>query len=79
LAHPIQGSLKGSGLLADAGIGMMVNIGNWQSLIPRKQRPALTATKPLQLRLDFPLFVNAVQAGEDYLAFRWVLGIARTF
>jgi hypothetical protein len=65
-------------LLADAGLGMVLSIKNWNRLTPRK-KPWLMAASPLNIRLDLPFFVNAVPEGDDNLKFRWVLGINRAF
>ena len=75
---PLQGKTVYSGLLADAGLGTMFSIKNWQMFSPRK-RAWFKAASPLQIRFDMPVFVNAVAKGDDYLKFRWVLGINRAF
>ncbi|MBS3915856.1 MAG: M1 family metallopeptidase [Bacteroidetes bacterium] len=79
ITYPSGSRLLQSGLLADAGLGFILNISHWQNLIPKKQRPVLTGEKPLIIRADFPLFVNAVQSGESNLAFRWLLAIGAAF
>lgn len=57
-------------LRADAGIGTALTIKNWGPL----------NLQPLTIRFDMPLFLNAIPANEsDYFAFRWVLGISRSF
>jgi aminopeptidase N len=73
-----RGKMTYSGLLADAGLGMVLSIKNWNRLTPRK-KPWLMAASPLNIRLDLPFFVNAVPEGDDNLKFRWVLGINRAF
>jgi len=42
-------------------------------------RPSMTAVAPLNIRFDIPFFVSAVQKGEDYFQFRWMIGINRAF
>ena len=39
----------------------------------------MTALAPLNIRFDMPFFVSAVQPGDEYLQFRWMLGINRAF
>jgi aminopeptidase N len=78
IGMPFRGESVYSGLLADAGVGTLWTIKNWQKLSPRK-KPWFRAAAPLQIRADFPVFVNAVSNGDDYLKFRWVLGINKLF
>jgi aminopeptidase N len=55
----------------DAGPGFAVTIKRWGPL---------DKAKPLTLRADFPLLINRLPFGEsDYLQFRYVVGIGRTF
>lgn len=57
-----------SGLRADAGLGTLwtLNFGK------------LSKTEPLQLRVDFPLFMNRIPDSEStYLGFRWMIGIQK--
>ncbi len=56
---------------ADAGIGTTFKI---------KKFGRLETVKPLVIRADFPLFLNRTPyVSPDYIQFRWVLGINRTF
>ncbi len=73
-----KGSVN-SGVLADAGAGFVLSIRNWNLLAPKKMRPSMTALAPLNIRFDMPFFVSAVQPGDEYLQFRWMLGINRAF
>ncbi len=58
-------------LRLDAGLGAAFTI---------KKFWVLEKVKPLTIRADFPLFVNRIPAGQtDYLAFRWLIGIERSF
>ena len=58
-------------LRADAGIGATVS---WKYWGPLEQ------VKPLTIRIDLPLWLNRPPyAEEDYLKFRWVLGVERAF
>lgn len=72
-------SLYNSGILADAGAGIVLNVGSWYKLVPAKQRPAMRAVKPFSIRADFPLFVSAVPEGDENFKFRWTLSINRAF
>lgn len=78
MAFPFSGSTVHSGLLANAGVGTMFTLKNWSGLTPKKHR-WLQASGPLSLRFDMPLWLNAVQNGDENLKFRWVLGINRAF
>ena len=56
---------------ADAGAGVAVTIKKFWKLVD---------IKPLTLRFDAPLFLSNIPAGEtDHLAFRYVVGINRSF
>lgn len=56
---------------ADAGLGAALTI--------RKFGP-LSGIKPLTLRFDMPLVLSALPAGEtDHVAFRYVVGVGRSF
>jgi len=40
----------------------------------------LAMVKPITIRLDIPLFLNKPPAtNDDFLQFRWILGINRAF
>jgi aminopeptidase N len=55
----------------DAGIGTALSI---------KKFGPLTNIKPLVIRFDMPLFLNRLPYLQDnYFAFRWLLGISRSF
>jgi hypothetical protein len=58
-----------SGLRVDAGLGttLAINFGKYNKL------------QPLVLRFDVPLFLNRVETGANYVAFRYVVGINRAF
>ncbi|NUM31573.1 MAG: M1 family peptidase [Bacteroidetes bacterium] len=60
---------KYSGFRADAGIGTTLNIdfGKFDNI------------KPLTLRFDFPLFLNRVEPGGQFLKLRFLFGINRAF
>ncbi|GAB4429520.1 MAG: hypothetical protein OHK0039_48140 [Bacteroidia bacterium] len=55
-------------LRQDAGLGLAVHL-----------RPDVLLTEPLTLRLDLPIFLSRPPAVEDYIAFRWMLGIGQAF
>ncbi len=56
---------------ADAGVGVALMIKRWGPLVD---------LKPLTLRFDMPLFLSALPAGEEeHFAFRYVVGIGRSF
>ena len=56
---------------ADAGFGLTYTFDNWGPL---------AMVKPITIRFDIPLFLNRPPASNDnFLQFRWVLGINRAF
>jgi aminopeptidase N len=60
-----------SDLLVDGGAGIALSIVRWWRLYN---------IKPLTVRFDVPFFVNRLPyAEEDYLQFRWMIGINRAF
>ena len=65
-----------SRLLADAGFGASVNLRNWSNLTKNK---ALRAAKPINLRVDFPIWVNAVQNDDSFVQFRMRVSVATDF
>ena len=55
----------------DAGIGTIIQI---------KGFGPLNQVKPLNIRVDFPLFLNKIPNVEnDYFKFRWLIGLNRSF
>lgn len=59
-----------SGLRADAGLGTL-----WTWKVSK-----LSKTEPLQVRVDFPFFMNRIPQGEEgYFSLRWLIGIHRAF
>lgn len=65
-----------SRLLADAGFGASVNLRNWFNLTKNK---ALRAAKPINLRVDFPIWVNAVQNDDSFVQFRMRVSVGTDF
>ena len=65
-----------SHLLADAGIGASINLKNWGKLTKNR---ALTAAKPLNFRVDFPVWVSAVQQNNTHLKFRVRFSVGADF
>jgi hypothetical protein len=65
-----------SHLLADAGIGASINLKNWGKLTKNR---ALTAAKPLNFRVDFPVWVSAVQQNDSHLKFRVRFSVGADF
>jgi hypothetical protein len=64
-------ALSFDNLRADAGVGATFTI---------KRFGPLQSVKPLTLRFDVPLFLNSTPAADpDFVKFRWVVGINRTF
>jgi hypothetical protein len=58
-------------VLFDAGVGTTININRWGPLY---------GIKPLCIRFDVPFFINRLPFEEkDYVQFRWVIGINKTF
>ena len=74
LSMQSTGSMGNPGFAApfrmDAGIGSVWTIRSWGKR---------NAIKPFSLRFDMPFFLNRPPAGEDYLAFRWLIGIGKSF
>ena len=54
----------------DAGIGSTFTVNRWGKR---------TAIKPFTIRVDLPVFLNRPPADQDYLAFRWLIGIGKSF
>ena len=55
----------------DAGIGTIIQI---------KGFGPLNQVKPLNIRVDFPLFLNKIPNVEnDHFKFRWLIGLNRSF
>jgi hypothetical protein len=60
-----------SNVMADAGAGLALTIQRWWKL---------QTVKPLTIRADFPVFINRLPYAEnDYLQFRWMIGVNRAF
>ena len=59
-----------SSIKADAGIGVHLS---WYNFGP------LQTVKPFTIRADFPFIVSEVPVGDENFAFRWLLGVSRTF
>jgi aminopeptidase N len=58
-------------LRADAGFGLAYSFDSWGPL---------ETVKPITIRFDMPLFLNKPPAtNEDFLQFRWILGVNRAF
>lgn len=58
-------------IMVDAGAGVALTINKWWKLIN---------LKPLTIRADFPVFINRLPYAEnDYLQFRWMVGVSRAF
>ncbi|MFN8351846.1 MAG: M1 family metallopeptidase [Flavobacteriales bacterium] len=56
---------------ADAGAGLALTVKKWGPLVD---------VNPLTIRFDMPLFLSNVPAGEsEHFAFRYVVGIGRSF
>ena len=66
-----------SDILADAGFGSSFTIKDWNKLF--KSSKWFRGVKPLTIRADFPIFLNNVPTNEEYLQFRWQLGINQAF
>lgn len=59
-----------SNLRADLGVGASFTIKRWFKLYN---------IKPLTIRFDVPFFLSTAPAGENNVAFRWVIGVNRAF
>lgn len=65
-----------SRVLADAGFGVSVTLRNASALTKNK---ALKSAKPINLRLDFPIWVNAVQTNSNFFQFRMRVSVGTDF
>ncbi len=66
-----EDKMVSSDLLASAGTGIALTIKRWGKL---------DEAKPLTLRFDMPLFLNNTPFVDgEYLRFRWIAGISRSF
>lgn len=64
-------TLEFSSLRTDAGVGLALTIQRWGPL---------TLVKPLTIRFDMPFFLNEPPAtDQNYVQWRWVIGIGRCF
>ncbi|MBI3502574.1 MAG: M1 family metallopeptidase [Bacteroidetes bacterium] len=64
-------NLKLADFRADAGAGAALTIKKWGPL---------QKVDPLTIRFDSPFFLNRIPAVEtNYTAFRWMIGVSRTF
>ncbi len=54
----------------DAGLGMAMTIKKWG---------VFDKAQPLTIRFDVPFFLSAPPFGQEYLDFRWVIGVNRAF
>ncbi|MBC7552795.1 MAG: M1 family metallopeptidase [Taibaiella sp.] len=69
--YAITPTNKWSDLHIDAGLGTAFTIKNWG---------VFEKAKPLTLRFDMPLFINrAPYSNAQYVTFRYVVGVNRTF
>jgi aminopeptidase N len=67
----IQPTTTWSAIRADAGLGLAFTVKNWG---------VFEKAKPLTLRFDMPFVINRPPfANPDYAAFRWVVGVNRSF
>jgi aminopeptidase N len=65
-----------SGLLADAGLGVNLNLKNFNILLKNK---AMRGSKPLNIKVDFPIWRNAIQPNDTFLKFRMRLSVGTVF
>ncbi len=63
-------TLRWDHIRADAGVGAAFTIKSWG---------VLQKASPLTLRFDMPFFLSSVPAGQEYVAWRWVVGVNRSF
>ena len=54
----------------DAGVGIAMTIKKWG---------VLNKARPLTIRFDVPFFLSTPPFGQEYLDFRWVIGVNRAF
>ena len=54
----------------DAGVGMAMTIKKWG---------VFQKARPLTIRFDVPFFLSAPPFGQEYVDFRWLIGVNRAF
>lgn len=65
-----------SNLLADAGIGTWININNYNKIINRNYS---YSPRTMRYRIDFPFFLNTVNPQENFVDFRFLIGVEAAF
>lgn len=65
-----------SGLLADAGLGVNLNLKNFNLLFKNR---AMRGSRPLNIKVDFPIWRNAIQPNDTFLKFRMRLSVGTVF
>ncbi len=82
ISIPLNNKPVFSPLIADAGIGTLFSINlNNKTLFgmhPSTQG-VLKDVKPINIRVDFPIFMNITKNNENYNQFRFRIGIERAF
>lgn len=77
LSIPIENRHFNSPLLVDAGVGFEFKFSNLSRIITRR---IAQNTRPISIRLDFPLFLNRTQTNsENPFAMRWIIGLNAPF
>lgn len=65
-----------SGLLADAGLGVNLNLKSFNLLFKNR---AMRGSRPLNIKVDFPIWRNAIQPNDTFLKFRMRLSVGTVF
>jgi hypothetical protein len=82
ISQPVNQKQMTSPIIADAGIGAMVNLKANKKVIfknSNSQRSILSEVNPLRIRIDIPFFKNITNINENNLRFRIRFGIERAF
>ena len=82
ISQPVNQKQLTSPIIADAGIGAMVNLKANKKVVFKKstyQKSILSEVNPLRLRIDIPFFKNITNNNENNLQFRIRFGIERAF
>ena len=82
MAQPLNQKQTFSPLLADAGVGAVFSLNlNNTAVFGNNEitKGVMNNVKPINIRVDFPIFMNITNNNEQYNQFRFRIGIERAF